>query len=507
MRLFFVTAAIHLLLPPVLVLAQDSGARLPVPSEEAQKEARELLREVFGEECAQARGPKQQSALAKKLLAKNDEPQDDPASHYVLLQAARTMAIKAGDTTTAFQAIDKMFKMFKIDDLAMKAGAVPRLVELARSTTQEEVLAKNVRSLITEAIKGDKFAIADQLVADTWSAARKANNRTLKKSLPGHKKEIQKAKKDYAAVQEALTIMQGKPGTQEKPGDPKSNRVAGEYFCFTKGEWEKGVPMLALGDDAALEALALDEMKKAGQPGVHLRLGDGWWDLAETKDGNAKRAIRSRVAYWYRKALPNLIGLRKEKIENRLKEIAAADEKDVPKPRRRPAAQIDNGIMFRDPLDCAAQAHQGKLGPKFNPSTSWRLTFEFKAPNFRPGRHLIFYWGEAQPGADVLYFRQEAKKLHLVWADVPAEKAQKLHATLGQEDANRWIKIQVDFDSELKTMELRLDDKPADKTALKVVPRAARAMPIWIGGENAHAQRFKGQVRNLWFGNLEWLAR
>ena len=36
---------------------------------------------------------------------------------------------------------------------------------------------------------------------------------------------------------------------------PPANLTVGKYYCFQKGDWEKGLPMLALGQDETLKAL------------------------------------------------------------------------------------------------------------------------------------------------------------------------------------------------------------------------------------------------------------
>ena len=46
------------------------------------------------------------------------------------------------------------------------------------------------------------------------------------------------------------------PVLEKQPGDPTANLAAGRYYCFVKGDWEMGIPMLALGSETALKELA-----------------------------------------------------------------------------------------------------------------------------------------------------------------------------------------------------------------------------------------------------------
>ena len=44
-----------------------------------------------------------------------------------------------------------------------------------------------------------------------------------------------------------------------KPEDPAANIAAGEYLCFVKGDWPRGLAMLVKGDDKSLTDLASRE--------------------------------------------------------------------------------------------------------------------------------------------------------------------------------------------------------------------------------------------------------
>ena len=129
---------------------------------------------------------------------------------------------------------------------------------------------------------------------------------------------------------------------EKTPDDPEANLVVGKYLCFVKGDWDKGLPMLALGKDEALKALAKQELEGAASSTEQAKLGDGWWNLAEKQEGTAKKQIQARAGYWYQKALPGLSGLMKDKVEKRLAQVAGelSPEADSTASRLRPPAAI-----------------------------------------------------------------------------------------------------------------------------------------------------------------------
>ena len=112
---------------------------------------------------------------------------------------------------------------------------------------------------------------------------------------------------------------------QDDPNDPDANQIVGAFRCFVKGDWEGGLPMLALGNDAALRALAARDMEGVSGREDQVALGDAWWELASKDEGMAKESLQQRAAHWYRKAMAGLTGLVKEKIAARLKEIEESD--------------------------------------------------------------------------------------------------------------------------------------------------------------------------------------
>ena len=112
-------------------------------------------------------------------------------------------------------------------------------------------------------------------------------------------------------------------GMDDNPTEPAANLAAGCYLCFVKGNWNRGVAMLALGSDEPLKAVALMELRGAASADEQAAIGDAWWDVAEARQGDERDTLRLRAGFWYRQAEPmvagGLVGL---KIKQRLEAIA-----------------------------------------------------------------------------------------------------------------------------------------------------------------------------------------
>jgi len=297
-------------------LAQNAAKKTPVPADAAQAEAMKLVKEVYGDEYPKAETSREKQDLAKKLLGKARETADDPTGKFVLLKLARDIASQANDAQTAFQAIDEMADNFQVDVLETKSIVLTKFASAARHSlkpTQHISIAEEALKLVDQAVSQDNFTVADQLGKLALDEARKTSEKELVSKVQGQIAAASETAKAYEDVKAARVKL------EKTPDDHESNLVVGKYLCFVKGDWEKGLAMLALGKDEALKALATQELQGAASSTEQAKLGDGWWNLAEKQEGKTKKQIQARAGYWYQKALPGLSGLIKDKAEKRTK--------------------------------------------------------------------------------------------------------------------------------------------------------------------------------------------
>ncbi|MCL4207553.1 MAG: hypothetical protein KJ000_34140 [Pirellulaceae bacterium] len=82
--------------------------------------------------------------------------------------------------------------------------------------------------------------------------------------------------------------------------------------------------------DAALKAAAIKDLRGADSADEQAAIGDAWWDVAETKQGEERDTLRLRAGFWYRQAEPKLAGgLVGLKVKQRLAELEKL-EREVP---------------------------------------------------------------------------------------------------------------------------------------------------------------------------------
>ncbi|MFP6668011.1 MAG: cellulose binding domain-containing protein [Pirellulales bacterium] len=108
---------------------------------------------------------------------------------------------------------------------------------------------------------------------------------------------------------------------ETNPTDPTANLTAGRHYCLEQGDWDRGIPMLALSGDSELGRIARGELavQESGQSVA--ALADAWWALAGQKEGDVKAALMAHAAAWYQKALLTQQGLARVRTEKRLEEF------------------------------------------------------------------------------------------------------------------------------------------------------------------------------------------
>ncbi|MHB8968921.1 MAG: DUF1559 family PulG-like putative transporter [Pirellulaceae bacterium] len=288
--------------------------RLPVPDPLSLERARELVRQLYKKEFDAQQEISQQQALAQRMLKQVDQMSNDPAGHYVLLEIVIKIATRIGDTSTAVAALDDLTENFEVDELSKMHETLTTLAKKDRSRVGVSLLLAKSRVLVDTAIQQEQFETAESLCQIATAAARQLGDRDAVNQIQQQAQLVEESQKSLRDVQRILANLTDQD-------DPNAHLRVGRYYCFTKGEWEKGLPLLAKGSDSRLKQLAEEELRNPTVPEDQLRLADGWWELG-VQDSARQKPLQQRAAFWYERALPALSsGLWRAKVEMRLKEF------------------------------------------------------------------------------------------------------------------------------------------------------------------------------------------
>jgi hypothetical protein len=305
----------------------DSGRPIPkspAPNLEDQKAARKLVDEVFKDEVARARDPKESTAVVKRLVDAA-LAERNPATNFVLLAMARDVAAQAGDLQAACNSVDLMDVAYIIDVLQMKADAAAFAAKAPLTTeTREDYLARS-EELADDAVVAERFDVARRLGDLAMAVARTAGEPESVRRVSERIRLVRESEAGFAQVKKAAaTLAAG-------PADPQAVAIVGRYRCLIKSDWAGGLPLLAQGAGGALATLAQADLADPATSEAQLKLADDWWQLAEKEKGIAQRSIHRHAQVWYVKALPGLTGLAKVKVEKRLEGTAPLPTQRVAK--------------------------------------------------------------------------------------------------------------------------------------------------------------------------------
>jgi hypothetical protein len=305
-----------LAVPLALLLMAGEGRaqdKAPIPPPAEQAEAEKMVKDVFKAEYAK-RGPAERLALAKLLLAQGLEIKDDPKSQYVMLHEAMDVAAQAGDAGAAFAAVDELAKRFLVDTPGLKSSAVATAAKSARTPEEYKILTGTLLRLMEAALLAEDSESAERLGALASQYAKKSQDLPLTNRVTAKVREITEFKSRYEKFRKARETLAA------DPEDAAANLTVGQFLCAMKGEWDRGLPLLAKGLDPAFASLAQKDLSNPSEAEGQVAVGDGWWDLSEKQASPLKERLKERAGGWYAKAYEKLSGLSKAKVEKRIAE-------------------------------------------------------------------------------------------------------------------------------------------------------------------------------------------
>jgi hypothetical protein len=309
--------------------AQQKAA---VPGEQAQQAAQKVAGELYSGRFRQAKTTAEKTTLAKEIIDAALKVKDGSADQYVLLKIARDMAAGAGDAPTALRAVEKTVERFDVPGAKLTAETLQAAARKASTSSQQKAVAEAVVSIVDAVADEGEYDLALSLCELARAPAQKSKQYSLAKDLTAKIEELKKRQRTSQEYRDALAVL------EKDPTDPAANLAAGRHLCFVKGDWDGGVPMLALGSDAELKAAATKDLGGAKSADEEAALGDAWWALAEKLPGPERDTLRLRAGFWYRQAEPGLAGgLAGLKVKQRLAELSKLGA-DVPTPSPKAAA-------------------------------------------------------------------------------------------------------------------------------------------------------------------------
>ena len=277
----------------VSVLLCLQGAKSPAPVEDARRKAEKTVRDLYkGDD-------------AKKLVERALDTRDDDALRYVLYLEAAALAARTADVDSLLRSIDELQTGFEGVGPALKEELLrPAEPNLTRPEDRKRLGEVHLR-VVQEALDQDLFDDAARAAKASKDAGLGARADAAVRSVAEAKAAFEKARK----AEEVLAAA---------PDDPAANQVWGEWLCFRKGRWDRGLGYLAKGPVGPVRAMAAKEFSASPDLESLMAVADGWWDLADRERPPRQGQLRAHARSLYASLLPRATGDSRAKIGKRL---------------------------------------------------------------------------------------------------------------------------------------------------------------------------------------------
>lgn len=302
--------------------SDETTVRQTVPSASDIAEAQEKLKKIYSDKLRLAKEKSDKSKLARMMLADAAKSTLDPTGSYVLQTAAMRLALEAVDVDLLITAIDQRVARFDVDPYQENINWLQQISAGRRtrdSTTKQNKRLSQRALLVTQlGIMENDFSQAAKIIGIAYQFTSKNNEERLPRLMNQLKASLTAAEKKF---QEALSDLDT---YRKNPDNPEAAAAFGMFLCFTKGDWDTGLPLLQEGDNEALREMAREDLQRGSDsdPQAQTALADLWWDLGQrAKSMTYRQPCRDRAVYWYLQAyelLPD--SLDRIHVKNRIEE-------------------------------------------------------------------------------------------------------------------------------------------------------------------------------------------
>ncbi len=298
-----------------LLAVSASADRSPVPAPPQVASDEQMIEETYKDKLAKP-GQADRIALASELFVQAARSGADLDAQYVLLCKARDIAAGAGDLELGLRACQQLAANFAVTLPAMQTIMFSKAAGAMFTEDDYAVFVAAALQSADGALKMDDFESARALLKLAHAAVPKMRNSRLAGMSLMRNDEVDAQEKMFSSLKAQLAAL------QTTPDDSGAKSAVGSYLCFWDGDWDRGLPLLAGGNDARKADLARQDLQAPTEPEAQAALGDAWFRFSASAERFEKLHIQLRAYDWLQKAAPRLTGLR---AAHTLTELKALD--------------------------------------------------------------------------------------------------------------------------------------------------------------------------------------
>jgi len=296
----------------------SGAARGAAPDSASRAKCRKLFQEVYATELKDHSSAARHK-LAQTLFDQATKAEEGSADRFVLLTGTIQAAEEGQDVPLCFEAAKQLADGYNVDELSLKIDAMTKAFSTrpAAGTINSETLDA-LGALTNQIVEDDRFAAVPKTelaLERATQSAPDAASRNEMKTFVHDLTAYRDARQKIAPAIERL---------KSSTDDPAANLAVGRFFCFQRGRWVEGLPLLAKSSDATLRELASLELSGAAGEDAKISLADKWFANVPKLPSPDRPSAMQHAADLYRAAEKGVTGLQKLAIEKRLSQIPRA---------------------------------------------------------------------------------------------------------------------------------------------------------------------------------------
>ncbi len=221
-------------------------------------------------------------------------------------------AMAVPDKAAQDKALGVLKKAYK-DDYAKKKDSQKRA--FAKKLVADAANSKDDAALYYVMLdESTRLAMESEDYETLLSSIEKAGSTFQGYDVTAHKRATLTAMKSKTTSTLILKLM-------DDPTDKAANTAVGRFFCFNISRWDLGLPMLSLGADPDMHAVAEMEISVPKDVAEQKQTADAWYNLGKKAPSADKIPMWSRAQFWYAQAQPKLAGVNKQMVEKNMDDI------------------------------------------------------------------------------------------------------------------------------------------------------------------------------------------
>lgn len=234
-----------------------------------------------------------------------------PAKRFLAMDTALTLAVVECDLPEAMKILNTMVEYFEIDGAVARSemlqGYARQLIRKQKADETRDLVGDFLDAgidgceLLVSARHFERAARLSDTVSNVCARIGTEDEKKTADEKKGSMNALWGRWMEYTRALETL---------QTSPEDRLANHIVGRWVCEMEQKLAASLPYFARGMDETLRGLARQELGMAADGEVNfvaaMKLGDGWWQLAEAKGYSPPmlKVMRDHAISIYKKIEP-----------------------------------------------------------------------------------------------------------------------------------------------------------------------------------------------------------